>query len=363
MAPRTRATPNIRSFFQAPSATQDRTTPTSSQKRVAQRKHTQTGATPSADSSAADMAEKIILDPRGDVVLLAGSPPTHSVTVSFACIAAASPVFTALLSGPFSEGQVKRSIEQPQQVALPEDDAQAISDICHLLYHQVTDLQDASPLSAERLYQLIKTADKYDCLGVLRFQVCALAQAHFDHPDSKPTCGELVLRTAAAYLLDEPKYFRIATTQLVTCSNEPLSACRKLEGGEILSGGALLIMSEQRSKAHRAIISGLCDGEFCGLCEDGVASFEYREELERTFNTTSWPPSSEKDWKTIAEMLEGMRKTKYLSCGAGCRRVDFLELAEEVEGICKGLCIVCAKEDQLDLDDGKCKHKGKGKGK
>lgn len=125
-----------------------------------------------ADQTEQPTLKLVDLAQDGDVILAAESPPTNGVKVSASRLTEMSLVFERMLNGSFAEGQVNRSSADPQQVALPGDDAKGVSDLCHLLYHEIDDLDDA-PLSVRRLYQLIKVADRYDCVDKLRRQAAS----------------------------------------------------------------------------------------------------------------------------------------------------------------------------------------------
>lgn len=272
-----------------------------------------------------------------------------------------------MLSGRFAEGQVKRSPEHPQHVELPDDNPRAVSDVCHLLYHKVSHLTDTS-LPAIRLYHLVTVADKYDCLDVLRLQIRALIQTHFDGL-SKRDWEKSALRAGAAFLLGDAKYFKLATQQLITHFNEKLSGLRKLKGGDMLSASALLIMAEKRAKAQRLIGTRLAEDNLD--CDCGGHARERHEEKLEIFRLSSWPPAFEPGSKAVAYMVDRMKEVKVLSdddygYGGGygshcCHSFDLLEVAEQVAEVCEGLCLLCVREDAGDVGGGDCKHESKKK--
>lgn len=304
-------------------------------------------------------AKSIILAEGGDVVLVVGSPPSVEIMVSCSWLTRFSPVFKGMLTGRFAEGQIKRSPEQPQHIVLPDDDAKAILDLCNLLYHRVTEYS-STPLTANRMSALVSAADKYDCLSVLRLQILALVGMHFDKVPTQRGLEQAVLRAATAYLLGERKFFKLATNQLIVHFNSPLSRLRREPGGEILPTSALLAMAEKRSHAQRVISSQLGTGGYACDCGDVVGTCEYHNDLLETFNVQTWPPEFGAGGRTLAEMLEAMRKERTLvavdddCCGA--LKVDLMGVVDEVERICEGLCIECTRADAHEVSGKVCRH-------
>ena len=115
--------------------------------------------------------ELIILDPDGDAILQVGENPTHQsndegsgcalqIRISTKLLAMSSPVFKAMLSGRFAEGQLPFTKENPPSLVLPEDDPDAVLNYCKIIHHA----QDAQfPLPFGALCDLAVLGDKYDC--------------------------------------------------------------------------------------------------------------------------------------------------------------------------------------------------------
>lgn len=266
-----------------------------------------------------------------------------------------------MLSGPFAEGRVKRSREQPQYIDLFGDNAQAMLDMCDLVYHKGGRLAKKA-LPVDRLYNLIKVADKYDCVDALALQLRALMQKHFEKMD-KLDWKQSVLRAAATYLLDYEKCFKLATSHLIADFNQPFSGIRKLESGEILSASAPLVMTEKRAKAQRRIGSTLGVPATRTDCGSSFEVHEYLDDLLQTFGLDAWPPAFEPGkGHTVASLVDCMKKVRDIECGNVCLhddnggRVELLDIAQEVDAICMGLCVSCVREDSIDLGEDGCTH-------
>lgn len=98
-------------------------------------------------------------DPKGDVLLLIG--PTNelkSLRVSSKVLSLASPVFNKMLLPAFLEG-VERSSKAPLQLALPEDNPEAVTWLCYAIHLSRSGDQDVSFSLFEELAIL---CDKYD---------------------------------------------------------------------------------------------------------------------------------------------------------------------------------------------------------
>lgn len=279
---------------------------------------------------AANTTEIIDLDPQGEILLETGSPPLTQIKVSALRLIDASPVFKHMLSGHFAEGQIQRSREHPQHLDLPDDNSLAVSDLGHLLYLKAQHLSKKA-LGAERLYNLVQAADKYGCVEILRLQLQALMQMHFDsvkglHLESS------VPRAATTYLLMDAKHFNRATSDLISESNKPLSAIRKLKCGDGLPASALLAMTEKRQRATHRFQARLSESS---LECDGCGADGFQGDLLLTFDVESWPPTFEESRDDIiADRVRQMRAEAYLATdkdfasNGSCCRIDLLHVAD-----------------------------------
>lgn len=81
----------------------------------------------------------------------------------------------------FREGSELAASTEPQEVALPEDDADAVCGMCQLLHGQDAEDYPGIP-SAARIFTLACTIDKYDCVKPLRLPVSGLLMMYLDNP-------------------------------------------------------------------------------------------------------------------------------------------------------------------------------------
>ncbi|KAL8703182.1 MAG: hypothetical protein Q9201_003631 [Fulgogasparrea decipioides] len=109
--------------------------------------------------------ERTPADPEGDVLLKLYSPEGHStLRVSAKVLSISSPVFKALFNPEhFKEGQALSS-SKPLEVSLPEDDADAMTWLCHALHLRPTLDQEPDFAMCEQVAFL---CDKYQCAQAL----------------------------------------------------------------------------------------------------------------------------------------------------------------------------------------------------
>lgn len=101
----------------------------------------------------------IDVDPHGDVLLQLGPSKNVSLRVSSKALSLASPVFAALFSPRFSEGQPLSSSTEARNVPLPEDDPEAMTQICYAIHFYRTVPRIISMPLLEKMASL---CDKYD---------------------------------------------------------------------------------------------------------------------------------------------------------------------------------------------------------
>ena len=119
-----------------------------SQLKLAMRGETQSSSPSSTD-----------VDPHGDVLLLLGPSKNVSLRVSSKALTLASPVFAAMFSPRFSEGQPLSSSTEVRSVPLPEDDPEAMTQICYAIHFYAT---VPRTISMSLLEDIASLCDKYD---------------------------------------------------------------------------------------------------------------------------------------------------------------------------------------------------------
>jgi len=177
-------------------------------------------------SQSPDMTTIDIATTDGDVLLVLGET---RLRVSSVILSSASPVFKAMLGQNFLEGQGERSSQSPKEVALLDDDADAMTRLCRLLHHQ--DSMPADPhhaLSlatiAEELLNLMIVADKYCCTSSIRLAGRYMLFNSASLPIYRTTMMRTNLRLiAAAYMPEDARHFAVFTRRMVMDTSNPYS--------------------------------------------------------------------------------------------------------------------------------------------
>lgn len=282
---------------------------------------TNTGKRGSDDKPA---LESVQLDDRGDVVLIVGNPPTYKITVSSAMLALASPVFKAMLgSSKFREGQVARSALEPVEIFLLEDDAEAMLNVCRLLYHQGEQAADL------RLYRLLQTMDKYQCLKTFAIQLDAMMLRQFTGTLEDLDQHEVVLLTAIAYLANDAERFKELTRIHISYFTSYFSDDYENIGGEVIPASAILAMSEIRHEAQRRMLS-----DFLEACKKD------HQTPEMLLGVGEWEECLYLH-ETVFDFLRNT-ETKSMTKAVG-------KLNKEIKKLCSGLCLKCVKEGCTDF--------------
>ena len=153
--------------------------------------------------------------PDANCVLVVG-PEMVRIPASSRFLSAASEPFRAIFGAETSEGSDLRGRVDLVEITLPEDDATAVQLLCALIHHRNDMIPNNLPIHT--VLSIAVTADKYDCIRVLKF----VSESWF-HSDSNTTSDLLVL-AAAAYLLDNGTAFRRITKKMILVHNGPFTA-------------------------------------------------------------------------------------------------------------------------------------------
>jgi hypothetical protein len=150
----------------------------------------------------AAMATTTVIHKRGDVIL---KPRPHEGTaavflVSSVILSLASPVFEAMFSGNFAEGQAL-SVNSPREVPLPDDDLQSMLLICNITHMQTPALP--KKLSIDDFANFATTCDKYQCIEAVEAWSKVWAANIFQDPVSDKFESMIL----ATYVLDIPHEF------------------------------------------------------------------------------------------------------------------------------------------------------------
>jgi hypothetical protein len=136
---------------------------------------------------------------------------------------AASKPFSVMFGPNWKEGHNILDLDGPVDLPLPDDNAAALKIICSVLHHQNKEVPQT--MAAGDVLAVAVAADKYDCITALRF-----ASESWLRPSSDDA-GSLMLRTAAAYLLQNAQAFWELTRRLILDYDGPYLAlsCKEVE--------------------------------------------------------------------------------------------------------------------------------------
>ncbi|KAK7890677.1 hypothetical protein LTR67_007886 [Exophiala xenobiotica] len=167
--------------------------------------------------------EAVMVDPDGDLILQVGqkqdkndepsaSGKVKCLRVSSKILTITSPVFKAMLCGPFLEGQLALSNVNPPVLPLPEDDPEAMELLTNVLHYQnITPREDLSL----QLCELAVTGDKYHCnIAIRPFFRHQLLQMSAASPHLTPE--QLAHLISASYILNDCEDFYYLTMAAIT---------------------------------------------------------------------------------------------------------------------------------------------------
>ncbi|KAK5692474.1 hypothetical protein LTR97_010783 [Elasticomyces elasticus] len=166
------------------------------------------------------MPTKLIhIVPDGDVVLICGNkkdPTTHRICVASTFLSSGSTVFKAMLGENFKEGVALAASFGTAEIPLPDDDAANMIILCRALHVQ----HDSLParVQPKELVQLSLIADKYDCVGSLRFASEVWIKHHMDTTNP----AKMMKLLAAAYFFRQTELFSKIGRNLILASDGPL---------------------------------------------------------------------------------------------------------------------------------------------
>ena len=159
--------------------------------------------------------------------------------VSSTTLSNASKYFATLFGPRFSEGQDQRSPDNPKQIRLPEDEPQAMLDLCMVLQGRRTDFSNAVPPLTTRILQLAVVVDKYQCAEILHLQNKAILLAWLNHwkITSFEQHGDIL---AASYLLRQARSFIEVTKRMILEHHETYSGLHDVIPTSVLCGSEII---------------------------------------------------------------------------------------------------------------------------
>jgi hypothetical protein len=169
------------------------------------------------------------IDRQGDVTLQltknSGGPEDEisSILVSSKVLSLASPVFAAMLSPRFREGQ--RSAQGTfDPIPLPDDDAAAMTVLCHIFHFNYSALSAKADL--ELFKNLALMCDKYDCVMPLSF----ISEQWLLLWEKTAEKKDLETLLFISYMFDRAERFSTISTRIVKEFSGNLSKLETLRG-------------------------------------------------------------------------------------------------------------------------------------
>ncbi|KAI6797742.1 hypothetical protein KC363_g262 [Hortaea werneckii] len=289
----------------------------------------------------------------GDIILALSQ--NLYIRVSSPVLRLVSPVFKAMLSPRFKEGNVPRSSDQPIEISLPKDDGIAMKHLCLLLHGRTGDSYSHGDRTfPTQIRALAILADKYDCVEAIALQAEAMLSRFWMHRANKQLVIQQMaaLITAAATLGLGP-LFHVFTKSLVLDYCIPYSVANTG-----FPPFTLLQLEQQRStarlKIHEEIIRMTPNAVFCKICckhDVPLQNFPaVSHALSQKLGPTTWPPdfSTNPLRKTLSRVLSAPDigfDTK-APCGHSAKAfIKSMKLSAKAMEIYEaaGLCLPCIK--------------------
>jgi hypothetical protein len=298
-----------------------------------------------------------VIAQKGDVILQLGKEGVgegvRNVLVASVALGLASPVFSTMFDGRFSEGQ-NLSPASPRTVPLPDDDPDSMIMICKITHMQTSQL--TMKPSAIVLSQLALLCNKYDCVVAVRPWAIIWIAALLETPTT-PDFEKLVLST---HLLDLPNEFSRVSQSLIRDQPAMFSIANAMDGHEFLPWNVyqcILLgqMTHRRdiSKAFGSIVTGT---EQCAVARQAIGLF-----LQRLKRGNIWPysdhsvPTIKSELKAVNESVFSTNsisclKSRGPSCpckAPSCLKSTLLIELDKIYDAVNGLCLECVRHKAL----------------
>ena len=313
------------------------------------------------------------VDPAGDLLLQIGSEENQTqLRVSSKVLSLASPVFAAMLSPRFAEGQ--KPSEKEWTVSLPDDDAEALSAVCRAI-HFVSISADEVSLSL--LEEVAKVCDKYDlALATRNWSETALQSWKYRLEEEETQSTKML---GISYIFGNHEVFWMASRNLLFHSSQNLlSADREMPLdldnfpedvlGKYPWGSlpvTLLISNAVSIRDYRSeILTSLQE-----IAEGPINSFIWDNEGKNATTIAHyfrqlqklglWPFSQGFTRNSVSKVIRQMSqytKCSHSGCYCGQLRVseEFEDGIESLDIKQRGLCLRCVKNGLLSSKDGNC---------
>ncbi|KAM7200741.1 hypothetical protein V8F33_003672 [Rhypophila sp. PSN 637] len=238
-----------------------------------------------------DDPKTTVIAPDGDIILVVGGGTKETpsrLRVHSRFLAAASPVFTAMFSPNWAEGQGLSSV-CPKEIELPEDSPKAMDTICCVLHHQNDRVPES--MDSDDLFNIAVHADKYDLIRALKLLISLWLTT--SNPIYTSGMIDDGYNLTTAFIIRDSKNFTRISVNLITQYAESYSEIYKVDQlRDRLPPIILCLLEERRNKMRYEIqeiwakgIKEACYEAYPSLgCKWGYQRMERYKQLCKRFN-------------------------------------------------------------------------------
>ncbi|KAK3652910.1 hypothetical protein LTR56_004858 [Elasticomyces elasticus] len=317
-------------------------------------------------------AERVYAE-NGDLVLVLQDGVR--LRVSATVLSLVSPVFKAMLGPNFLEGQAPRTAENPKEIQLPDDSADAMILLARFTHGAASGRAFENPMLPSfptRLLELGVVADKYDCIAAVTMAAEALMLRHAAQItfESSATISKHIIDgsakfAAAAFLLRMDKLFAFFTRRLVLDAVHSFGEIFEMQVQGLVPPSVILGLEEERTAVREHLLAtvafsacGKCLNNYCFNRGKGAT---YPTELARLLSLPRWPPPwSAHRIRSVLQKLYGCESLALCNeypCGhfnpSELGALELQQICHKVSERAEGLCLTCARQDNL---QSKCEH-------
>ncbi|KAK4891349.1 hypothetical protein LTR27_010003 [Elasticomyces elasticus] len=327
---------------------------------------------PSAPPAEAQEPAAIVCAEDGDVILVLQNGKRLRVLAGV--LSRVSPVFKTMLGPNFLEGQAPRSAEDPKELKLPDDSADAMNVLARFTHGlpsgpEAYDRWMMLPFSTLVL-ELGVLADKYDCTTAASMAAEVLMLRHVAHMKhdpsaivSKTTVDAYGKLAVAAFMLRMDNFFAFFTRRLVLDAVASFGQLFETQEYGVLPSNITPSLEEQRTAVREVLVATVASQAhgMCQHCSRKSTGGTYATELARLLGLPHRPPPwSEHRTRNV---LHGLYICKPVKLGYEytCNHPNTSKLETfQLHKICHaaserayGLCLTCARQNKLQLN---CEH-------
>jgi hypothetical protein len=147
-----------------------------------------------------------------DVVLVVGPAKEASLRVHSQCLRCSAKVVAKMLSPPWAESQ-HLSSDCPREIPLPEDDPEAMRQICYVIHHRNNEVSEN--WSPEQVLQVAILAEKYDMNVALKYSSAHWLASNNQELGDDAEMLDIGRLLASAYLFGNSDMFATLSLRLM----------------------------------------------------------------------------------------------------------------------------------------------------